>query len=52
MQKVRPVNGYFDLQGDKVLFQDYPWAIQGDVVGWLTSEIFGLRQARSHTQAR
>ena len=24
-----------------------PWAKQGDMVGWLTSEIFGLKQARS-----
>ena len=23
------------------------WAIQGDVVGWLTSPVFGLDQARS-----
>lgn len=38
---------WFDMQELTVSFQDYPWAIQGDVVGWLTSEIFGLRQARS-----
>lgn len=38
---------WFDLQGKDVTFQDYPWAAQGDVVGWLTSEIFGLKQARS-----
>ncbi len=37
----------FDLcdQGAKVT--DVPWAKQGDVVGWLTSEVFGLQQARS-----
>ena len=38
---------WFDLQEKTVHFRDYPWAIQGDVVGWLTSEIFGLHQARS-----
>jgi hypothetical protein len=38
---------WFDLQEQTVHFRDYPWAIQGDVIGWLTSEIFGLRQARS-----
>jgi hypothetical protein len=38
---------WFDLKDEIVHFTDYPWAIQGDVVGWLTSEIFGLRQARS-----
>ncbi len=38
---------WFDLHGQAVQFRDYPWAIQGDVVSWLTSEIFGLRQARS-----
>jgi hypothetical protein len=38
---------WFDLQEQTVHFRDYPWAIQGDVVGWLTSEIFGPRQARS-----
>jgi hypothetical protein len=38
---------WFDLQDQKVHFREYPWAIQGDVIGWLTSEIFGLKQARS-----
>jgi hypothetical protein len=38
---------WFDLQEKVVHFRDYPWAIQGDVIGWLTSEIFGLEQARS-----
>ena len=42
----------FDLrdQGAKVV--DVPWAKQGDVVGWLTSEVFGLRQARSREAER
>jgi hypothetical protein len=40
---------WFDIPESehKVYFREYPWAIQGDVVGWLTSEIFGLKQARS-----
>jgi hypothetical protein len=38
---------WFELNDKAVHFTDYPWANQGDVVGWLTSEIFGLRQARS-----
>ncbi len=38
---------WFDLQGKVVHFDEFPWAIQGDVVGWLTSKIFGLKQARS-----
>ena len=31
---------------------DVPWAKQGDAVGWLTSEVFGLRQARSREAER
>ncbi len=38
---------WFDLQSGVVHFREFPWAIQGDVVGWLTSDIFGLEQARS-----
>jgi hypothetical protein len=38
---------WFDLQNAEVRFQPYPWAKQGDVAGWLTSPIFGLREARS-----
>ncbi|MHC5862179.1 MAG: ATP-binding protein, partial [Nostoc sp.] len=26
---------------------EVPWSKQGDIVGWLTSDIFGLKQARS-----
>jgi hypothetical protein len=37
----------FDLDGQAVRFQEYPWAKQGDVDSWLTSDIFGLKQARS-----
>jgi hypothetical protein len=38
---------WFDLQSGVVRFREHPWAIQGDVVGWLTSDVFGLEQARS-----
>jgi hypothetical protein len=38
---------WFDLRDRQVHFQPYTWAKHGDVVGWLTSPIFGLREARS-----
>jgi hypothetical protein len=38
---------WFDLEGQKVHFRCFPWTPQGDVVGWLTSDVFGLRRARS-----
>lgn len=37
----------FELEGEKVSLDEFPWTKQGDTVGWLTSEIFGLKQARS-----
>lgn len=37
----------FDLQGSKIDFREAPWILHGDVVGWLTSDLFGLSQARS-----
>jgi len=37
----------FELQGQQVTLNEVPWTKQGDTVGWLTSEIFGLKQARS-----
>jgi len=37
----------FDLNGSEVTLNEIPWVNQGDVVGWLTSEIFDLKQARS-----
>jgi hypothetical protein len=37
----------FDLQNGNVTLDYVPWAKQGDVIGWLTSDIFGLKQARS-----
>ncbi len=41
-----------DLRDEGAAVVDLPWAKQGDVVGWLTSEIFGLLQARSRAAER
>lgn len=38
--------------GEMVTFDELPWAAHGDVVGWLTSDIFGLEQARSKEAER
>lgn len=35
------------LQGGQAVVEDEVWAKQGDVVNWLVSDAFGLRQARS-----
>ncbi len=37
----------FELENEKVSLDEMSWVKQGDTVGWLTSEIFGLKQARS-----
>ncbi|GAB1544209.1 hypothetical protein NUACC21_68850 [Scytonema sp. NUACC21] len=37
----------FKLEDREVTLNEIPWSKQGDTVGWLTSEIFGLKQARS-----
>jgi hypothetical protein len=37
----------FNLEEQRVILSQMPWAKQGDTVGWLTSETFGLKQARS-----
>ncbi len=37
----------FELEQNRVTLREEPWAKQGDAVGWLTSDIFGLKQARS-----
>lgn len=37
----------FELKGKMVHAERVPWVKQGDVVNWLVSESFGLRQARS-----
>lgn len=36
-----------DAQNPMVTLREQPWAMQGDVINWLVSESFGLRQARS-----
>ncbi|MBR8836415.1 MAG: AAA family ATPase [Stigonema ocellatum SAG 48.90 = DSM 106950] len=36
-----------ELQTQEVTLDEVAWSKQGDTVGWLTSEIFGLKQARS-----
>jgi hypothetical protein len=43
---------HFDLQGDRVVVEHGGWAKQGDAIGWLTSEVFGLHQARSREAER
>jgi hypothetical protein len=35
------------LTGQRVRVEPVPWAPQGDAVGWLVSEVFGLQHARS-----
>ncbi len=42
----------FDLEEKHVIFENPPWATHGDVVAWLTSDIFGLEQARSREAER
>jgi hypothetical protein len=37
----------FDLQERQVELREVPWAKRGDAIGWLTSPVFGLEQARS-----
>jgi hypothetical protein len=37
----------FELLEEEVTLNEFTWTKQGDTVGWLTSEIFGLKQARS-----
>lgn len=36
-----------DIENHVVTLHEHPWAMQGDVINWLVSESFGLRQARS-----
>jgi hypothetical protein len=38
---------HLNLENGKVSLEQLPWSKQGDVLGWLVSETFGLRQARS-----
>jgi hypothetical protein len=37
----------FQLESQEVTLNEIPWSKQGDTIGWLTSDIFGLKQARS-----
>lgn len=41
-----------DLEGQLVEVRREAWAKQGDAVGWLTSDVFGLEQARSREAER
>lgn len=41
-----------DLKDNKVSFEKIEWAMQGDSSGWLVSEVFGLKQARSREAER
>jgi hypothetical protein len=43
---------HFGLENGQVRVAEMPWAKQGDVVGWLTSQVFGLRRARSRDAER
>ena len=36
-----------ELARDAVSLREQPWAMQGDVINWLVSDSFGLRQGRS-----
>ncbi|WP_434384841.1 AAA family ATPase [Melittangium boletus] len=38
---------HFALDQGRIVVEEQPWAMQGDAVGWLVSETFGLKQARS-----
>lgn len=42
----------FSLTDDKVSFDNVPWAVHGDVLAWLASDVFGLEQARSREAER
>ena len=38
---------HLDICDSRVELDIIPWAAQGDVLNWLVSDVFGLRQARS-----
>ncbi len=40
------------LAADRARVDEVPWAKQGDAVGWLVSDVFGLKQARSRDAER
>ncbi|HSN98226.1 MAG TPA: ATP-binding protein [Candidatus Nanopelagicales bacterium] len=37
----------FELEAGEVTLRELPWVKRGDAIGWLTSEVFDLDQARS-----
>lgn len=41
-----------EIHGSEVTLKRIPWAKQGDTVGWLVSDSFGLKQARSREAER
>lgn len=43
---------HLDLGTGCAVADEIPWAKRGDAVGWLVSEVFGLRQARSREAER
>lgn len=43
---------HFAMDQGQITVEDIPWSKQGDVVNWLTSETFGLQQARSREAER
>jgi hypothetical protein len=43
---------HFQQNGHDVRLEEIAWSKQGDTVGWLTSEAFGLSQARSREAER
>ena len=43
---------HFNFEGEVVEIEECPWTKQGDVVNWLTSNFFGLEQARSREAER
>lgn len=38
---------HFDVRDGQIVVESIPWSPQGDAVGWLVSDVFGLEQARS-----
>ena len=38
---------HLDINDGQVRLVEEPWAMQGDVLNWLVSDVFGLRQGRS-----
>ncbi|MEM9556621.1 MAG: AAA family ATPase [Acidobacteriota bacterium] len=43
---------HLELESASAAIHEVPWSKRGDAVGWLTSELFGLQQARSRDAER